>query len=92
MAHLQPQEIQAALDTGRKVWSRAAGRWGRVTGVDGGLIEFRSGRLGRGQKCVTWFGSGDDVKLIERDDEFFIVNDFSAISRAEAPPIAGGGE
>jgi len=84
MAHLQPQEIQAALNTGRKVWSRAAGRWGRITGVDGKLIEFRSGRLGRGQKYVTWFASGDDVKLIERDGDFFIVNDFSALAKAEA--------
>jgi hypothetical protein len=75
MGHVTAPEIQAALDTGKKVWSRAVGRWGRIIRVDGKAIELRAGRKGTGQVCITWFHDGDPVKLIERDGEFYVMPD-----------------
>lgn len=82
MAHVQPEEIQAALDTKKPVWSRAAGRFGRITRVDGNCVEFRAGLKGKGQKCVTFFHCGDHTRLTEFEDCFVVSTDFDAMTEA----------
>lgn len=78
MGHVTGKEIQAALDTGKPVWSHAWGRGGRIKYVEGNNVHLRSGRSGRGQSCITWFNQGDHVKLVEYEKKWVIEADLDA--------------
>jgi hypothetical protein len=62
------ERIAHLLNKGAEVYSRAAGRVGKVTKVHGGdvYIKFPTGRPGEITSGATTFNIGDPVKLIRR--------------------------